>query len=241
MHLNAICVYTRCISSFHRTFRTGYARPLYSASTGYKVDDDGRAIESLSSWEIHHAQEVGRRPVDTHGVVIDDLPGTLELQRARNRATVIRTIETPSKTSNPIYRPLIHDQDSVGKEPSQVSTTNSTPDENSGKSHRNDGRLKHKKKRVADRIRNRSAASVQTEGTFSMGRTRRTRIGHREGHAKSSEVLEYEGVPSDPVSSWGLKENSTPLLQRPWLSYMQENSGNNANRSVSNQTILAIR
>ncbi len=92
MHRIASCLRTcRCPRLDRPLHSTNFQR-LSNAGTGHQVDDEGKVIETLSSWEDHHAREVGRKPVDAQDVVIDDLSATLHAHRASNRAPLMKSI-----------------------------------------------------------------------------------------------------------------------------------------------------
>ena len=99
MHLSALRTRLFCISTNELSLFIKHCRLFSSHRCESKADDHSRPVENVLSWEKYHAKEVGRRPVKTNGVIVEDLRGTLENQRARNKALITTSIEAPSRTS----------------------------------------------------------------------------------------------------------------------------------------------
>lgn len=182
-------------------------------------------IETLSSWEDHHAREVGRKPVDAQDVVIDDLSATLHAHRASNRASVIRKIAAPSDIPDLFLRPSINEKHQSEGSPSEDLTEGIALAKNGLKSGVTGDQAEQTQQGQIAGSRIWPADSVQAQEGY--GRRSRKRVRKRAGDnfVKSRGVLEYTGVPFLPRGSWEYGRSSTPLLQRPWLAYMEESSG----------------
>ena len=238
MHLSAIRSRPCCALTPGRSLVANHYRLLSNHSAASRVDDHSYPTESVLSWEKYHAKEVGRRPVDTKGVIIGDLEGTLENQRACNRAKIIRSIVAPSRTFHPIYRLRIDGLGPVDRKNSLVPAKTHTLDG----SIRSDGGYldghRHTGEGFEKAPATLSADSMQPKGRISQEWRKKTFMkkapsNRWKTHPESSKVLEYEGRPSEPVSSWKLKKSSIPSLQRPWLPYCRTARSNSLSRSVS--------
>ncbi len=232
MHRSSQCSRTRCIPRLGRTVYGRHSRPFTNASARYVVDNDGQEKEDLFSWEEHHAEEVGRRPGDTQGVITSDLPATLEAHRARNRASVIRRIDAPSKTPRSIHRPPIETSHNDGKGSSGPPTRSRALSSNDGKGNVKSIKVKQKLEEAKASMPMWPADSTQFITRYGDGKKKGIRMTRTGKYVKSNEVLEYTGTPLSPNRSWSWRANVAPLLQRPWLAYMEESSGDKTKRFV---------
>lgn len=232
MHRTTLCLRTNRHPRLLRIFHDINLRRDSNAGAVYQVDDDGNVIETLSSWEDHHAREVGRRPVAAQDVVIDDLSATLEAHRASNRASVIRKIDAPSSIPSFFLRPSIDGKRGIKGVPSEVPRE----DLDEGRAlaqhifkSRVDGDQAEETQSAHEAgIRKWPADSLQAQE----GHGKRVRRKASNDFVKSSGVLEYIGVPFLPTQSWDYVSSSTARLQRPWLAYLEGNSGDHFERSV---------
>ncbi len=236
MHRTTLCHCTNRYSRPGRILQIKYPKRLLNAGAGYQVDDDRNVIEGSSSWEDHHAREVGRRLVTVKDVVIDDLSATLEAHRASNRASVIRKIHLPPDTSEFFFRPTIdgrHEVKEVGNErlpegrvPAKDGFKRCLDGDQAGKTPEGDV--------AAMRIWPADSTQAQRAGGGKGWKRVRLRTGNN--FVKSTGVLEYTGKSLRPAQAWA---NSTVgIFQRPWLAYMEEHSGDGLKRYVVTVTPL---
>lgn len=219
MHRDAVCLRT-CqharlgIAPYRRN-----PRLLSNASVENQVDDKGHVIVNPSTWDEEHGRAVRRRPVDSKDVILDDLSATLEAHRSRNSASVIRKMDTPSPFSIPFQRLSVGRLAIDREEERRRDLLDSDPNRNGPK-------------RKTVELQLWPADSVQAQEGYKVGGRKRLRI-RRVGISDKSVNLEYTGVPLHPTHSWTLKVDSLPLLQRPWLAYLEKKSEDNLERYVS--------
>lgn len=231
MHTATLCLRTRHSRLLTIFYSINFRRSL-NAGAGYQVDDDGNVIKPLSSWEDHHAREVGRRTVVAQDVVIDDLSATLEAHRASNRASVIRKIDAPSSIPPLFLRPSIDGRHEGKEVPSKDLTEGRKLVKDSPKSGVDGDQAEQTQEEHEAGVRIWPADSLQAQEGY--GRRGRKRVPRKVGNdfVKSRGVLEYTGVPFLPTQSWDYGSSSTAVLQRPWLAYMEESSGDHLARLV---------
>ena len=197
----------------HTLDLASYGRCLRFYSVSYvphQIDRHGQAALDSPSWETDHAKRVGRRTVDSKRVNVDNLSETLEAHRAHNRASIIRKIKLPHEPYYQVYRPLFQSS------------------RNSDEGRVKNGKLESRQEESESGIRLESSADREPNDPPT---------GHKNKKTESSKTLEYVGKALDPIGTWRLhtepESESESVLQRPWLAYLKDSSGDRFLRFVS--------
>lgn len=237
MHRNASYIHSRCLLTHGPIIHRRHSTLVSRAGA---VEHDRQAIEDSSLWEEAHRKIVERRPVDTQAVIVDDLPGTLEAHRARNRASVIRKIipNATTQTSNPFLRLSLEQSHHNGGGVSEVSATSHAPKGDHSQDDESNDRTNQTVKEVKDKVDMPiwPADSIQFERKYGPRARNRGRTAARNNFMKSDESLEYTGMPLSLTGSWHLKTKPAQTFQRPWLTYVKDSNGDSLNRFVPPST-----
>ena len=232
MYHRALCLCNPSVFKLGPNIREKLLKSLLNVCAPYQVGNDGTIVQDLLSWEDYHAKEVGRRSLDPEGVVISNLPETLETHRAQNRTSVIRKIEVSLGIATPFYRPLLQIIKDNGENPNRTFTASPPLGENEGESRVGGQRCKGREEESTGSALTWPTDSIQARRTLGKNGRRRDWTFHGNSHTNSDDVIEYVGKPLVPTTSWKIREDSVSLLQRPWLAYLMDSGGDNFQRSV---------
>ena len=229
MRCNASHFCSGCVSRSGRTRHSRHLSLLSEAANGHSIASPEHAVKTPLSWDESHGKLVGRRPVNSQEILVDDLEGTLEAHRARNRAAVVRKVIQPSDTFNPYLRLQVGDlpQGAHQNDRQNNETPASQTPKEKGQSNRNRDKLKQKLGNEHNATFRFSwpADSLQAKQTYKKSTLNK--------YIRSTKPLEYTGRTLGMSRQWQLRQDVARYLKRPWLHYVRLGGDDNQDRFVS--------
>ena len=192
----------------HTLGLTTYKRCLTLHSSSYASRRFRHSLEppqGSPSWETAHVAEVEQRAVISRAEDIDSFSVALEFHQAHNRESIFRRVRSQPKLESLLHLPPGDYDDDL--------------------KHLNRRKAKYNLGGAENHTQLGASDPLQYQQT-EKERDQEYHLGgyQRKEDMESKKLLEYKGVPCDPIERWKLHVHSKKILQRPWLAYMKNSS-----------------